>query len=323
MFQLHSFGGGIRLSVVSSVPASSIYRQISDIPPILANDCRTFRPADFEISAEDQLLKDLEEALSGGANSARAPAKFRRRSIEKFRRQMPPAATNSPVRLRRLKRRRIWPTDPPAASAKFSMKLGPRLRAEFILRRRKKSVNSRSRAKSDSNLETDNSGFPLAIFTKGSILHPYLSLAYIDLLKSDRVRSYVFGATNALFKQRRNFFDAIVWEDDESGGSGGTGGFGGTGGGSGSKVMKIDICDADLRRQLQLTAADLRFCEFLMKTVCPEGAEEKFGVEKSNHFQIWDQLGRRRRMDPIAISGVFDFVAGDGKSRGRWGSGRF
>lgn len=98
----------------------------------------------------------------------------------------------------------------------------------------KKSATPRTRTKSYSSLEVDNSGFPLAIFTKGALLHPYLSLAYIDLLKSNRIRSYVFGATNALFKQRKSFFDVIVWEDEES------------------KLMKIEVLDADLRRQLQL-----------------------------------------------------------------------
>ncbi|OUC40313.1 hypothetical protein D917_00728 [Trichinella nativa] len=36
-------------------------------------------------------------------------------------------------------------------------------------------------------LPLDAYGFPLAIFTKGSVLHPYLSLPYMDWLESDHI----------------------------------------------------------------------------------------------------------------------------------------
>ncbi|XP_023228164.1 late secretory pathway protein AVL9 homolog [Centruroides sculpturatus] len=59
-------------------------------------------------------------------------------------------------------------------------------------------------------IETDDCGFPLSIFTKGSLCHPYLSLPFLDLLSDVNTRSFVVGATNVLFKQKKYLFDVIV-----------------------------------------------------------------------------------------------------------------
>lgn len=94
-------------------------------------------------------------------------------------------------------------------------------------------------------LHQDEFGFPLAIFTKGSICHPYLSLQYFDLLNDVNVRSFVIGATNILFRQKRHLTDVVI-DISES---------------------KIDLHDRELQRQLALTTADLRFADILVKAV--------------------------------------------------------
>lgn len=98
---------------------------------------------------------------------------------------------------------------------------------------------------SPTSLKLDDAGFPLAIFTKGSVLHPYLSLAYYDILEDVHIRSFVIGASNVLFRQKKHNLDVIV-EDDET---------------------RIHVSDAELRRQLQLTTADLRFANELVQCV--------------------------------------------------------
>lgn len=101
-------------------------------------------------------------------------------------------------------------------------------------------------------LSTESCGFPLAIFTKGSLCLPYLSLPYLDLLTDVNVRSYVVGATNILFKQKRQLYDILVDID-----------FG-----------RIECQDINLRRLLHLTTEDLRFADYIVKHV----SEEKFDV---------------------------------------------
>ncbi|XP_013409171.1 late secretory pathway protein AVL9 homolog isoform X2 [Lingula anatina] len=95
------------------------------------------------------------------------------------------------------------------------------------------------------NFVVDECGFPLSIFTKGSLCHPYLSLQFLDLLEEVNVRSFVIGATNVLFRQKKHLTDVIV-ETEES---------------------KITIHDSELKRQLALSTADLRFADYLLKTV--------------------------------------------------------
>lgn len=90
-----------------------------------------------------------------------------------------------------------------------------------------------------------NCGMPLSIFSKGVMCHPYLSLQYLDVLRDPRVHGFVVGATNVLFKQKRNLADVIVEIEDG----------------------KVDILDLDLRRILHLTTEDLRFADFLVRNV--------------------------------------------------------
>lgn len=92
-------------------------------------------------------------------------------------------------------------------------------------------------------------GMPLDLYTNGNVLHPYLSLHYLEYLNSSsannyNLRGYTIGATNFLFKQRLiNNLDVIV--DD----------------------AQIDIRNGELKKILHLTTADLRFADYLVKNV--------------------------------------------------------
>ncbi|KHN79040.1 Late secretory pathway protein AVL9 -like protein [Toxocara canis] len=106
--------------------------------------------------------------------------------------------------------------------------------------------------KMTSGLNTDSYGFPLSIFTKGALFHPYLSISYLDMIRSDSIRAYCIGATNALFTQRRDSIDVIVTMSEDGEGD-------------------VDIVNTELRRALSLTAADLRFADFIIKGVDANG----------------------------------------------------
>jgi hypothetical protein len=94
-------------------------------------------------------------------------------------------------------------------------------------------------------LKPEDCGLPLQIFTRGSFCLPYLSISYLDLLSDKRVRSFVIGATNFLFKQRREMYDVIVDMEENS----------------------IIISDTNLKKLLSLTIEDLRFMDYLNKHV--------------------------------------------------------
>ncbi|XP_042366282.1 late secretory pathway protein AVL9 homolog [Plectropomus leopardus] len=96
-----------------------------------------------------------------------------------------------------------------------------------------------------SGLEEDQYGLPLPIFTKGYLCLPYMALQQHHLLSDVTVRGFVAGATNILFRQQRHLSDAIV-EVEEA---------------------LIHIQDPELRKILNLTTADLRFADYLVKHV--------------------------------------------------------
>ncbi|XP_076844070.1 late secretory pathway protein AVL9 homolog isoform X1 [Brachyhypopomus gauderio] len=104
-----------------------------------------------------------------------------------------------------------------------------------------------------SGLEEDRYGLPLAIFTKGYLCLPYMALQQHHLLSDVRVRGFVAGATNILFRQQRHLSDAIV-EIEEA---------------------RIQIQDPEMRRVLSLSTADLRFSDYLVKHVT-ENREDVF-----------------------------------------------
>uniref|UniRef100_A0A8C8SKB6 AVL9 cell migration associated n=1 Tax=Pelusios castaneus TaxID=367368 RepID=A0A8C8SKB6_9SAUR len=96
-----------------------------------------------------------------------------------------------------------------------------------------------------SGLEEDQYGMPLAIFTKGYLCLPYMALQQHHLLSDVTVRGFVAGATNILFRQQKHLSDAIV-EVEEA---------------------LVQIHDPELRKMLNLTTADLRFADYLVKHV--------------------------------------------------------
>jgi len=91
-------------------------------------------------------------------------------------------------------------------------------------------------------------GFPLALFKKGNLCHPYLSLHYLDLLADSRVKGFLIGTTNILFKQKKDLVDVIVEMQDGS----------------------IEILDGNLKKQVMLTTPDLRFAENIVRQVTME-----------------------------------------------------
>lgn len=96
-----------------------------------------------------------------------------------------------------------------------------------------------------SQMSTEQCGFPLQIFSHGYLCLPYLSLPYMDLLSDVNVRGYVVGATNVLFKQKRQLYDILV--DIE--------------------MSRIECHDLELRKLLHLTTEDLRFADYVLKYV--------------------------------------------------------
>ncbi|KAK3915824.1 Late secretory pathway protein AVL9-like protein [Frankliniella fusca] len=97
-------------------------------------------------------------------------------------------------------------------------------------------------------INPDECGAPLQIFTKGYLCLPYLSLPYMDLLFDVNVRGYLVGATNVLFKQKRQLMDVLVEVENAT----------------------LETQDPILRRQLHLTTEDLRFADFLVRHVAEE-----------------------------------------------------
>ncbi|KAE9414299.1 hypothetical protein Angca_008527 [Angiostrongylus cantonensis] len=97
-------------------------------------------------------------------------------------------------------------------------------------------------------LEKDSFGFPLSIFINGNLFHPYVSLSYLDMIRSKSVRGFTIGATNALFVTKRDLIDVIITVDDQDCG-------------------QIEFLDGSLKRELTLTSADLRFGDYLLKNI--------------------------------------------------------
>ncbi|KAJ8025325.1 Late secretory pathway protein AVL9-like [Holothuria leucospilota] len=98
----------------------------------------------------------------------------------------------------------------------------------------------------------DDFGFPLSLFGKGALCHPYMALQQHDLLQDVSVRCFVVGASNVLFKHKRQILDVIV--EIESG--------------------EVTILDQELRKQLNLTTADLRFSDYVVNTVLNQHNDE-------------------------------------------------
>ncbi|KAK7074017.1 late secretory pathway protein avl9 [Halocaridina rubra] len=94
-------------------------------------------------------------------------------------------------------------------------------------------------------LMASDCGLPLEIFTKGNLVHPYLSLQYLDVLSAPATRAFLVGASNALFVHKKHLYDVLVQLEDG----------------------KIEIPDPELKRQLSLSTEDLRFAENIVRQV--------------------------------------------------------
>lgn len=87
-------------------------------------------------------------------------------------------------------------------------------------------------------------GFPLNFFSHSNLFHPYVSLHYLEYLSKSLLKSFKIGASNILFKSRlQNDLDVIIDND------------------------KIEILNDRAKKLLQLTTADLRFADYLLKHV--------------------------------------------------------
>ena len=95
-------------------------------------------------------------------------------------------------------------------------------------------------------------GLPLNIFTGGNLCHPYLSLAYLDILAQPSIHGYLIGATNVLFKQKRGVAEVVVDIADER------------------ADVVVAQSDTELRKALTLTTEDLRFMDNVVKHVVAE-----------------------------------------------------
>uniref|UniRef100_UPI00398EEA68 late secretory pathway protein AVL9 homolog isoform X2 n=1 Tax=Pristiophorus japonicus TaxID=55135 RepID=UPI00398EEA68 len=96
-----------------------------------------------------------------------------------------------------------------------------------------------------SGLEEDQYGMPLAVFTKSYLCLPYMALQQHHLLSDVTVRGFVAGATNILFRQQKHLSDAVIDIAEAA----------------------VQTHDPELRKLLNLTTADLRFADFLVKHV--------------------------------------------------------
>ncbi|XP_063531552.1 late secretory pathway protein AVL9 homolog isoform X2 [Cydia strobilella] len=92
-------------------------------------------------------------------------------------------------------------------------------------------------------------GLPLSLFEDGYLCLPYLSLQYLDLLSDAAVQGFVVGASNVLFKQKRQLFDVLVELNE----------------------MRIETGDLLLRRQLALGTEDLRFADHVVRHGASQG----------------------------------------------------
>lgn len=98
-------------------------------------------------------------------------------------------------------------------------------------------------------IDQEECGFPFPLFEDGYLCLPYLSLQYLDILSDPAVHGFVVGASNVLFKQKRQLFDVLVELNE----------------------MRIETADMLLRRQLALGTEDLRFADHVVRHGATQG----------------------------------------------------
>ncbi|XGW15638.1 hypothetical protein V3C99_001243 [Haemonchus contortus] len=131
----------------------------------------------------------------------------------------------------------------------------------------------------------DSFGFPLSIFTNGNLFHPYLSISYLDMIRSKSVRGFAIGATNALFVTKRDLIDAIVTIDAQD-------------------IGQIEFVDSNLKREVSLTSADLRFGDYILRSI--EENKKSSAVFEGN--DEWLRLRMREYLLAMAASSRSDLA---------------
>ena len=115
-------------------------------------------------------------------------------------------------------------------------------------------------------LNTNKLGFPLSLFTNGYMLQPYVCLQQLDQI-SGTEKGFVVGASNMLFLTQSKNYDVIV----------------------NLETNEISYQDADLKKLLHLTSADLRFAEHLVENVKDSGIIDE---EVSTNWKGGDEWTR-------------------------------
>ncbi len=95
------------------------------------------------------------------------------------------------------------------------------------------------------HLKKDDCGFPLDVFPSSCCVQPYMCLQQIDSLTGDGAYSIV-GVANPLFQKNHSKYCDVFVDMEEP---------------------TMYVCDPKLKASLYLTAADLRFCDYLSTSV--------------------------------------------------------
>ena len=125
-------------------------------------------------------------------------------------------------------------------------------------------------------MSQDDFGFPSAVFEKGCLCLPYASLQHLDVVTNERVRGFLIGATNILFKQKSKLCDVVVTVENatpvvdvdmkmDEGSDGAE--MEETSSSAFHPTFELEWRDQDLKRLVTLTTADLRFADDILRAV--------------------------------------------------------
>ena len=122
----------------------------------------------------------------------------------------------------------------------------------------------------DDQEKKDNYGFPLDVFTDSLSIQPYVCLQQMDMLMDKKSSCLLAGVVNPLYeKQKDKICDVFVNSTDG----------------------QVTVCDPALRPHLHLSAADLRFCNVLSKSMQRSPSTSSPVETESLKLQYSDWLG--------------------------------
>ncbi|CAG0900754.1 unnamed protein product [Darwinula stevensoni] len=201
-----------------------------------------------QLSAEEELLAEIEDALTPEEEKHTHTTKIQAEKKDHEGMKRPSSSSSLKGRLsgmiggnwvqRSPSEEKLQPPSP----VKEPKELGEKNGVNFSV--------PRMNIKALDNLDLASAGFPLTIFSQGMVCHPYLALPYIDVLGDVNLRGYWVGASNDLFKHKKHLADVLVQLED----------------------ARVEVYDPELRRQLSLTTEDLRFADFIVKSVSEEAS---------------------------------------------------